>query len=89
MSSTLTLDRTGRVLLPSEVRRRLNLQPGSRLKLAVLAERIELTVEAPEAPELATAPSQRRVLPPSGRPLDAAAAVRSEREAQSRRRGAR
>jgi AbrB family looped-hinge helix DNA binding protein len=89
MTITITLDKTGRVLLPSAVRQRLNLQPGARLKLELLAERIELTVQAEAQPPLALTQSHRRVLPSSGRTLDAAAATREERAAQARRRSAR
>jgi AbrB family looped-hinge helix DNA binding protein len=85
--ATLTLDSAGRVVLPSETRRRLNLRPGSRLLLSVVAERIELTPEAQTDAALAVAPSKRKVLPPTGKPFDAA--VRDERAAQSRRRKAR
>ena len=38
MKSELIIDSAGRVVLPSEARRRLNLRPGSRLRLAVVAE---------------------------------------------------
>lgn len=91
MSTTLILDKTGRVLLPAQVRKQMNLQPGTQLRLDVLGERLELTVQAAPEPALALAPSRRRVLPASGRALDAAAAVREERAAQSRprQRGAR
>lgn len=82
-----TLDRSGRILLPAELRRRLNLRPGARLQLEVVAERIQLSVEPDPAPALATSPSRRRVLPASGQPSDAAAATRAERAAQSVRRG--
>ncbi len=86
MNATLTLDKTGRVLIPSEVRRRLNLLPGARLNLELLAERIEITAAPSAEPVVAAAPSRRRVLPASGRPLNAAAATRAERDAQARRR---
>ena len=89
MKTALTLDSAGRVVLPSETRRRLNLGPGSRLLLSVVAERIELTPEAQTDATLALAPSKRKVLPPSGKAFDAAAATRDERAAQSRRRKAR
>ena len=89
MNATLTLDKAGRVLIPGEVRRRLNLLPGARLNLELLAERIEITVLPSAEPALATAPSRRRVLPASGRPFDAAAATRTEREGQARRRAQR
>jgi len=86
MKSAITVDSAGRVVLPSEARRRLNLRPGSRLLLTVVAERIELTPEPEAHAELTLAPSRRRVLPATGKPSDAVAATRAEREAQSRRR---
>lgn len=89
MKTALTIDRAGRVVLPSETRRLLNLHPGSRLRLAVVAERIELTPEPEDDAPAALAPSRRRVLPPTGKPVDAAAATRAERSAQSRPRGRR
>lgn len=89
MKTALTLDSAGRVVLPSETRRRLNLRPGSRLLLSVVAERIELTPEPQADAELHVAPSRRAVLPATGQAFDAAAAIRQEREAQARRRKAR
>lgn len=89
MKASITLDSAGRVVLPSEARRRLNLRPGSRLLLSVVAERIELTPEPQAAVELALAPSRRKVLPRTGKPFDATAATRDERAAQSCRRKAR
>lgn len=86
MKSAITMDSAGRVVLPSEARRRLNLRPGSRLLLTVVAERIELTPEPEVQAELTSAPSRRRVLPATGRAMDAAAATRAEREAQAQRR---
>ena len=87
MSLSATLDSAGRLLVPASVRRRLNLAPGSRLRLEVVAERIELTPES--APEPLERKGARLVLEPSGTPSDAAAQVRAEREAQTRRGGRR
>ena len=84
MSIPITVDRVGRIVLPSEIRRRLNLTAGSRLRLEVVAERIELTPEPEPAPALVRK-GKRLLLPPSGAPFDAAAATRAEREAQARR----
>jgi AbrB family looped-hinge helix DNA binding protein len=86
MKTALTIDSAGRVVLPSEARRLLNLRPGSRLRLAVVAQRIELTPEPEDEPALVLAPSRRRVLEPTGKPFGAAKATRSERDAQARRR---
>lgn len=84
MTHSTILDSVGRVVLPSDVRRRLNLAPGARFRLEVVAERIELTPEAEPARPVVRK-GQRLVLAPTGEPLDAAATVRAEREAQARR----
>ena len=87
MSQSTTVDSAGRIVVPVSVRRRLNLAPGSRLRLEVVAERIELTPEAELEPLVRQ--GTRLVLKPSGKPSskrgDAAAQVRAEREAQARR----
>jgi AbrB family looped-hinge helix DNA binding protein len=85
MSQPITMDQAGRIVLPKEVRRRLNLGPGARLMLDVVAQRIELT-PAPQADaELALTAGKRMVLRPTGKAFDAAAATRAERDVQSRR----
>lgn len=85
MSISISLDGAGRVVLPVDVRRRLGLVAGSRLRLDVVAERIELTPE-PQAPaEFVLSPTGRRVLKPTGIPFDAVAAVRAERDFQASR----
>ena len=84
MKTALTIDSAGRVVLPSEARRLLNLRPGSRLRLSVVAQRIELTPEPEDESALVLAPSRRRVLKPTGKTSDAAAATRAERNAQAR-----
>jgi AbrB family looped-hinge helix DNA binding protein len=79
-----TLDSTGRVVLPAEVRKRLGLTVGARFSVDVVADRIELTLEAP--PESAVVrKAGRLVLAASGEALDAAAAIRSERRTQAGR----
>lgn len=83
-ANTTTLDSTGRVVLPSAVRRRLRLEAGARLHVEVVADRIELTPESP--PEAAVVrKAGRLVLAATGEPLDAAAAIRAEREVQTGR----
>lgn len=84
MRTTISIDSAGRVVLPSEVRRQLNLQSGSRLLLSVVAERIELTPEPQPDTRLVAAASKRKVLPPTGQTFDATAATREERTAQAR-----
>ncbi len=87
MPFTASLDKAGRISLPSEVRRRLNLVPGSRFEVDVVAERIELTPQI-EAPSLKRK-DERLVLAATGARVDAAAAVRAERDAQAERGGRR
>lgn len=84
MSQPITMDRAGRIVLPKDVRQRLNLGPGARLMLDVVAQRIELTPQPQADAAFAPAPSQRMVLRSTGKAFDAAAATRAEREAQSR-----
>lgn len=83
MKISTTIDGAGRIVVPAPMRRRLNLTQGSRLLLEVVAERIELTPETDVQPLVRKA--GRLVLKPSGKRTDAAALVRSEREAQARR----
>ena len=85
MNEPVTIDRAGRIVLPVSVRRQLNLQPGSRLMLDVVAQRIELTPQSQPDPAFLTTESRRTVLRASGEPFDAAAAVRAERQAEALR----
>lgn len=76
-------------MLPIEVRSRLNLGPGSRLRLDVVAQRIELTPQPQTEPEQMVSAGKRTVLRPTGKAFDAADATRAERAAQSHRGGSR
>jgi AbrB family looped-hinge helix DNA binding protein len=79
-TASTTLDSTGRVVLPREVRRRLGLAAGTRFTVEIVADRIELTPAAPPEPALVRK-SGRLVLANTGESLDAAQAVRAERDA--------
>lgn len=59
MRQILTVDKTGRVLLPGSVSKRLSRRPGSRRVMELLAKRIELTVLQPEPPPTALSPTGR------------------------------
>ena len=83
MTADLTIDSAGRIVLPSAVRRALNLSAGSRLRLDVAAQRIELTPELDTDAELLVVPGRRTVLRPIGKRSDAAALVRAERDTQA------
>lgn len=82
-SPPVSVDSAGRILLPTAVRRRLNLRPGAKLMLDVVAERIELTPADSSEIGFSTTVSGRKVLARSGEPFDAAAAVRGERQARA------
>jgi AbrB family looped-hinge helix DNA binding protein len=86
MSSTLTMDAAGRVVLPAQIRKRLHLQAGSKLRLDIVADRLELTPEPGETAH-ATRKAGRLVLAETGKPFDAASAIRAERDKQARRTG--
>ena len=49
----ITIDRAGRVVLPAELRRRLNLRPGSRLLLEgiVVLEDLEEALDTNDDPD--------------------------------------
>ena len=85
MTADLTIDSAGRIVLPSAVRRALNLSAGSRLRLDVVAQRIELTPAPDTDAELLVVPGRRTVLRPNGKRSDAAALVRAERDTQAER----
>jgi AbrB family looped-hinge helix DNA binding protein len=85
MSLALTMDSAGRIVLPADVRRRLNLVPGSRLQLDVVAQRIELTPQAAEDSALLARTGRRLLLRTTGVAQDAGAVTRHERDAQARR----
>jgi AbrB family looped-hinge helix DNA binding protein len=79
-----TLDSTGRVVVPAEVRRKLGFATGTRFSVDVVGDRIELTPEAqPESAVVRKA--GRLVLAASGQALDATAAIRTERQTQTGR----
>lgn len=79
MTATITIDKAGRVVLPKSIRERLHLREGSRLKVEVLGDRLELTQEAPEV-RVEMRGKRRVVVGWDG--FDAAGAVKAAREEQ-------
>ncbi len=79
-AASTTLDSTGRIVLPREVRRTLGLATGTRFTVEIVADRIELTPAAPPEPALVRK-SGHLILTNTGEHLDAAQAVRAERDA--------
>jgi AbrB family looped-hinge helix DNA binding protein len=82
MSTTITLDKAGRIVLPKVIRDRLRLSPGAKLRAEVIGDKLELTQEVAEV-RLAKRGKRRVVVGWEG--FDAAKAVREMREDQVER----
>ena len=48
MSTTITLGKAGRIVVPKTIRDRLHLREGSRLRVEVVADKLEFTPEVDE-----------------------------------------
>ena len=68
MTSTITMDAAGRVALPAQIRERLQLRAGSKLRLAIVAERLELT-PSPRQPPGPRAKTDASYFPQPANPL--------------------
>ncbi|HEY3900773.1 MAG TPA: AbrB/MazE/SpoVT family DNA-binding domain-containing protein [Chthoniobacter sp.] len=77
MRITVVLDKTGRIVLPKEIRHLLHLTEGAKLRMEVVGDKLELTQEFPEV-RLAKRGKRRVVAGWEG--FDAAGAVREMRE---------
>lgn len=82
MATTLTVDKAGRVVIPKSIREKMRLQEGSRLRLELVGDRLELTHE-PSAVQLERRSRRRVIVGWEG--FDAAQAVRDSREEQLER----
>ena len=80
MTATLTLDKAGRLVLPKPIRDQLHLRAGSKLRLDVTGDRMELTQEVPEVKIVQKKDGLPVVVGWEG--FDAAKAVREMREEQ-------
>ena len=87
ISRFLSIDSAGRIVLPADLRRRLSLSAGSRLRLDVVAERIQLTPDTEADLVFGMSATKRMVLRPTRRVFDAVAATRAGRVPPVRRRG--
>ncbi len=77
--AVLTMDGSGRLVIPKEIRRLLHLSSGSTLRPAVVGNRLELT------PVEVAGPKPRRksgvmVVPRTGQAFDAVSAVAAVRD---------
>jgi bifunctional DNA-binding transcriptional regulator/antitoxin component of YhaV-PrlF toxin-antitoxin module len=80
MTTTLTINQAGQIELPEAVCRLFGAGAGTSVKVEVTENRIEIVKELPETLATMTSPSGRLVLAPTGSKMDAAGAVRAERD---------
>jgi AbrB family looped-hinge helix DNA binding protein len=80
MTATVTLDKAGRFVLPKPVRDQLHLRAGSKLRLNVTGDRMELTQEVPQVKIVRKKDGLPVIVGWEG--FDAAKAVREMREDQ-------
>jgi bifunctional DNA-binding transcriptional regulator/antitoxin component of YhaV-PrlF toxin-antitoxin module len=85
MTATLTIDESGQIELPDQLRRIFGVKPGVRVRAEVTPDRIEIVKDIPEASKTTRSPSGRLVLAPTGVRMDSASAVREERDALANR----
>lgn len=80
MNATLSLDDAGRLLLPNNALRLLGMKPGDQVRADVSPNRIDI---CPEPPVMAEGVIEKGVLVMArqGIPMDAAVAVRADRDA--------
>lgn len=77
----LTMDASGRVVIPKGIRRLLQLSGGAELRTSVVGNRLELTpVELPGP--IPKRKSGLMVLPRTGKPFDAVSALAAVRDSR-------
>jgi len=84
MNATLSLDAAGRLVLPDNALRVLGMKPGDQVRADVSPNRIEICPEPPVMEE-GVIENGVLVMPRQGFPMDAAAAVRAERDSLAER----
>lgn len=85
MTEAIRMDASGRLVLPSALRDRLNLRGSARLRADIVADHIELTPVGDAAQQPARKKGGVTVLARTGAAVDTATAVAAEREAQADR----
>jgi AbrB family looped-hinge helix DNA binding protein len=82
MTTTLTLDKAGRVVIPKRIRERMHLRAGSRLRVELVGDRLEISHE-PDEVQIERRGKRRVIVGWEG--FDAAQAVQEAREEQLER----
>ena len=78
MTATITIDAAGRFVLPKDMRERLHLRKGAKLRADVIGDKIELTPE-PDA-DVRIERRGKLLVIVGGPPFDAVAAIKADRE---------
>jgi bifunctional DNA-binding transcriptional regulator/antitoxin component of YhaV-PrlF toxin-antitoxin module len=84
MTATITIDEAGQILLPEVLRRAFGAEPGALLRAEVNCGRMEIVKDIPEITQ-GVMENGVLVLPRLGIKVDAAAAVRAERDERAER----
>jgi bifunctional DNA-binding transcriptional regulator/antitoxin component of YhaV-PrlF toxin-antitoxin module len=79
MNATLSLDEAGRLVLPNTALRVLGMKPGDQVSADVSPNRIEIRAALPEMTQ-GVIENGVLVMAPQGIGMDAAAAVRADRD---------
>ncbi len=79
MTATITIDSAGRFILPKAIRDRLHLRAGSKVKVDVIADKIELTPQPDENVRLVRKGKRLIVIGVKG-PFDAVEAIKAVRD---------
>lgn len=79
MTATITIDSAGRFILPKAIRDRLHLRAGSKMKVDVIADKIELTPQPDENVRLVRKGKRLIVIGVKG-PFDAVEAIKAVRD---------
>lgn len=77
----ITMDGSGRLVIPKEIRRLMHLSSGSALRPAIVGNRLELTPVEEPGPVLRPK-SGLMVVPRTGQPFDAVSALAATRESR-------
>ena len=80
MNATLSLDEAGRLVLPNNALRLLGMKPGDQVRADVSPNRIDICPEPPVVSE-SVVENGVLVMARQSIPMDAAAAVRADRDA--------
>ena len=77
MTTTLTVDKAGRVVIPKRIREKMHLREGSRLRVELVGDRLEISHE-PDEVQIERRGKRRVIVGWEG--FDAAKAVQEDRE---------